>query len=112
MHRLILVSGPNVNKPEEEIKLPSHIKLSYGSILILLTTTPSRVTDPKKHKYKHAQMYYAMVLYLPWQDEKQFLGDANRSKEVCQAMWDEWGDAAKDPKEQLYDMIKQLWLRD
>ena len=27
-----------------------------------------------------------------------------------QAMWDEWGDAAKDLKEQLYDMIKRSWL--
>ena len=55
-------------------------------------------------------MYADMFLYLPWQYEEQFLGDANRSKEVSQAMWDEWGDAAKYLKKQLYCMIKQEWL--
>ena len=109
-NRYILVSGQNENVPEEERRLPSHIELSDGSILVLLTTGKPRVINPKKHKDKHAQMYADMFLYLPWQDEKQFLGEASRSKEVCQAMWDEWGDAAKDLKEQLYDMIKRSWL--
>ena len=55
-------------------------------------------------------MYADMFLYLPWQDEEQFFGDASRSEEVCQAMWDEWEDAAIDLKEQLYRMIKKSWL--
>ena len=47
-------------------------------------------------------MYVDMFIYLPCEDEEQSLGEANRSKEVCQAMWDEWGDAAKDLKKPLY----------
>ena len=84
--RLILVSGPNANKPEEERKLPSHINLSDGSILILLTTTPPRVIDPKKHMDKPAQMYADMFLYVPWQDEEVFFGEASRSVEAWQAL--------------------------
>ena len=108
--RLILVSGPNANKPEEERKLPSHINLSDGSFLILLTTTPPRVIDPKKHTDEHAQMYADMFLYVPWQDEEVFFGEASRSVEACQALRDLWGDAAKDLKRQLYRMIKESWL--
>ena len=79
-------------------------------ILILLRNVPQRVIDTKKHKDPHALMYSDMFLYLPWQDEEQFLGEASRSMEVCQAMWDKWGTAAKDLKKQLYDMIKRSWL--
>ena len=109
-NRHILVSGPNANVHPEDRLLPSHIQLSDGKILLLLKNVPSRVIHPKKHKDCHAQMYADMFLYLPWQNEEQFLGEASKSKEVCQAMWDEWGDAAKDLKEQLYDMIKRSWL--
>ena len=35
---LILVSGPDANEPEEKRQVSSQIKLSDGSILILLTT--------------------------------------------------------------------------
>ena len=108
--RLILVSGPNANKPEEERKLPSLINLSDGSILILLTTAPPRVINPKKHMDKHEQMYADMFLYVPWQDEEVFFGEASRSVEACQALCDLWGDAAKDLKRQLYRMIKESWL--
>ena len=109
--RLILVYGPNANVPVEERQLPSHIKLSDGSILILLKTTPPRVIDPKKHKEdSHAQMYADMFLYVPWHDEEAFFGEASRSKEACQALWDVWGDAAKDLKKQLYRRIKESWL--
>ena len=95
--RHILVSGPNTNVPPDERCLPYHIQLSDGKILILLRNVPPRVIDTKKHKEdSHAQMYADMFLYLPWKDEEQFLGDASRSEEVCQAMWDEWGDAALD----------------
>ena len=88
------------------------IKLSDGSIMILLMTVPPRVIDHKKNKDKHAQIYADMFLYLPWQDEEQFHGEASRSEEACQALLDEWGDAAKDLKEQLYQMIKQSWLKE
>ena len=106
--RLILVSGPNAKEPEENRHLPSHIQLSDGSILILLTTP--RVIDPKKHKDKHAQMYADLFLYVPWQDEETFLGEASRSEEACQKKWDEWGEAAIDLKKQLYKKIKESWL--
>ena len=65
---------------------------------------------PKKHKDKHAQMYADMFLYVPWQDEEVFFGEASRSEEACQALWDLWGDAAKDQKRQLDRMIKESWL--
>ena len=80
--------------------------------MILLMTVPPRVIDHKKNKDKHAQIYADMFLYLPWQDEEQFHGEASRSEEACQALLDEWGDAAKDLKEQLYQMIKQSWLKE
>ena len=77
-------------------------QLSDGSILVLLTRVPPRILDPQKYKDKHAQLYVDMFIYLPCRDEEQSLGDANRSKEVCQPMWDEWGDAEKDLKKPLY----------
>ena len=43
-------------------------------------------------------------------DEETFLGEASRSEEACQKMWDEWGEAAKDLKKQLYRKIKESWL--
>ncbi len=55
-------------------------------------------------------MYADLFLYVPWQDEETFLGEASRSEEACQKMWDEWGEAAKDLKKQLYRMIKESWL--
>jgi hypothetical protein len=80
--RHILVSGPNTNVPPEERCLPSHIQLSDGKILILLKNVPPRVIDTKKHKDLHAQLYADMFLYLPWQDEEQFLGEASRYEEL------------------------------
>ena len=73
-------------------------------------TKPPRVIDPKKHKDKLAQMYANMFLYIPWQDEEDFFGEASRSEEACQKLWEEWGDAAKYLKKQLYRRIKESWL--
>ena len=108
--RHILVSGQNANIPPEERCLPSHIQLSDGKILLLLRNVPPRVVYTNRHKDTHAQMYSDMFLYLPWQDEEQFLGEASRSFDHCQAMWDEYGAAALDLKQQLNEMIKQSWL--
>ena len=46
----------------------------------------------------NAQMYADMFLYIPWQDEEVFFGEAGRSEEAGQKLWDKWGDAAKDLK--------------
>ena len=40
-------------------------------------------------------------------NEKPFFGDAKSSIEVCQAMRDEYGEAAIDMKNQLRNVIKQ-----
>ena len=76
----------------------------------LLTSTPPRVIDSKKHKDKHVQMYTELFLYVLWQDEETFLGEASRSEEAGQKKWDEWGESAKDLKKQLYRKIKESWL--
>ena len=58
----------------------------------------------------HKQMYADMFLYIPWDNEERFLGHAKSSIEVCQAMWDEYGEAAIDLKNQLRSIIKQSWM--
>lgn len=106
--RYILVSGSNSNFVLEDRRLPSHIKLADGRILILMRRP--RVLDTQKHKDIHKQMYADLFLYIPWENEEQFLGEAKHSLEVCQALWDEHGQAAIDMKNQLRNTIKQAWL--
>jgi hypothetical protein len=106
--RYILVSGSNRNVPLNDRRLPSHIKLSDGRILLLMRRP--RVLETQDHKDIHKQMYADMFLYIPWVNEDRFLGDAKRSIEVCQAMWDEYGEAAIDLKNQLRSIIKQSWM--
>ena len=85
--RYILVSGSNRNVPLNDRRLPSHIKLSDGRILLLMRRP--RVLETQNHKDIHKQMYADMFLYIPWDNEERFLGDAKSAIEVCQAMWDE-----------------------
>ena len=107
-NRYILVSGSNSNVVLEDRRLPSHIKLSDGRILLLMRRP--RVLDTQKHKDIHKRMYADLFMYIPWEDEEQFLGEAKHSIEVCQAKWDEYGQAATDMKNQLRNIIKQAWL--
>ena len=107
-NRYILVTGSNSNVVLEDRRLPSHIKLSDGRILLLMRRP--RVLDTQKHKDIHKRMYADLFLYIPWENEEQFLGEAKSSIEVCQAKWDEYGQAAIDMKNQLRNIIKQSWL--
>ena len=107
-NRYILVSGNNSNIGLEDRRLPSHIKLSDGRILLLMRRP--RVLDTQKHKDVHRQMYADLFMYIPWENEEQFLGEARHSMEVCQAKWDEYGQAAIDMKNQLRNINKQAWL--
>ena len=106
--RYILVSGSNRNVPLNDRRLPSHIKLSDGRILLLMRRP--RVLETQNHKDIHKQMYADMFLYIPWDNEERFLGDAKSSIEVCQAMWDEYGEVAIDMKNQMRNMIQKSWL--
>ena len=106
-NRYILVSA-NSNVVLEDRRLPSHIKLSDGRILLLMRRP--RVLDTQKHKDIHKRMYADLFLYIPWENEEQFLREAKHSMEVCQAKWDEYGEAAIDMKNQLRNIIKQAWL--
>ena len=108
-NRFILVSHLNMHIDEEDRRLPSHFQLSDGSIMMLVGK--SRVVDYKKHAPgSHAQRYADMFLYLPWENEEQFLGEARISEEACQKMWEEYGEAALNVKNQLKSMIKRSWL--
>ena len=108
INRYILVTGSNSKVVLEDRRLPSHIKLSDGRILLLMRRP--RVLDTQKHKDIHKRMYADLFMYIPWEDEEQFLGEAKHSIEVCQAKWDEYGQAATDMKNQLRNIIKQAWL--
>ena len=105
--RYILVSGSNRNVPLNDRRLPSHIKLSDGRILLLMRRP--RVLDTQNHKDIHKQRYADMFLYIPWENEERFLGGSKCSI-ICQAMWEEYGEAATDMKNQLREVIKQSWL--
>ena len=109
-NRCILVSGPNAGIPEEQRLLPRHIEFSDGSVMVLVNDGNQRVIDSKTHKDEHSKMYAAMFLYLPWQNEEEFLGEASRSEEACQALWDEYKEMALDLKEQLRLAIRNSRL--
>ena len=108
--RYILVSGHNANIPEERRRLPSHIEFFDGTVIVLLKDGNQRVIDSKKHTSDHAKQYADMFLYLPWDDEEDFLGESSRSMEACQAMWDVHKDMALDLKEQLRCMTRKARL--
>ena len=108
--QFILVSGPNANVPLQDRRLPSHIVLSDGQMLVLLKDNQPRILDTQQHNDEHEQMYADMFLYIPWSDEEQFLGEAQRSLPACCVMWEEWGHAAMDLKNQLRELVKASWL--
>ena len=69
------------------------------------------IIDHKKHAAgTHEQMYADMFLYLPWQNEEEFLGEARRSEEACKAMWGVYGGAATELKEKLRRRIREARL--
>ena len=104
------MSGPNAEIPEDQRLLPRHIEFSDGSVMVLVNDGKQRVIDSKKHKDKHSQMYADMFLYLPWQNEEEFLGESSRSEEACQALWDDFKEMALDLKEQLRLTIRNARL--
>ena len=108
--RYILVSGENSEIPFEQRRLPKHILLSDGSVLLLLRSSSTRIIDTQEHRDVHRQMYADMFLYLPWDNEEDFLGEARRSFDVCQAKWNLLGHAALDLKQQLKELVKTSLL--
>ena len=110
--RYILVSQLNEHVPDEDRRLPSHIMLGEGEMMVLLKKSSLRVLNTVKHKDKdmHARMYSDMLIYLPWDNEEEFLGEACRSEDVCQEMWEEYGEAALSVKTQLNNLVKEALL--
>ena len=108
--RYILVSGENSEIPFEQRRLPKHILLSDGSVLLLLRSSSTRIIDTQEHRDAHRRMYADMFLYLPWDNEEDFLGEASRSFEACRAKWDLLGPAAQDLKRQLKELVKSTLL--
>ena len=109
--RYIIVSHLNSHVEKQNRRLPSHFKLSDGTVFMLLTRVPPRVLDSKNHlKGSHAAMYADMFLYLPWSNEEDFFGNAWKSEEVCRDLWEIYGEAATEVKSQLIKMVKSAWL--
>ena len=79
------MSGTNAGRPKTSSR---HIKFSDGSVTVLVNDCNQGVFYSKKYKDEHSKMYANLFLYLPWQNEKEFLGESSRSEEVCQAIWD------------------------
>ena len=104
--RYILVSGENSGIPLEQRRLPKHIVLSNNSVLVLLRSSSTRIIDTQEHRDIHRQMYSDLFLYIPWDNEENFLGAASRSPEECAAKWGILGPAALDLKQQLKDLVK------
>ena len=109
-NRYILVSGDYSRIPPEERRLPKHIVLTDGTVLILVKSSNTRVIDTQVHTEVHLQMYADMFLYVPWNNEEEFLGEASRSVEACRAKWDLLGHAALDLKQQLKELVKSTLL--
>ena len=108
--RYILVSGEYSGIPQEERRLPEHITLTDGTVLILIRSSSTRIIDTQVHEDVHRQMYADMFLYVPWDNEEDFLGEASRSFEACRAKWDLLGHAALDLKQQLKELVKSTLL--
>ena len=108
--RYILVSGVHAEVLPENRRLPKHIVLTDGTVLLLLRSSSTRVLDTQEHKEQHRQMYGDMFLYVPWENEEEFLGNARRSIDDCQAKWNEWGAAAIDLKHQLQMLTRESFL--
>ena len=101
------MSGTNAGRPKTSSR---HIKFSDGSVTVLVNDCNQGVFYSKKYKDEHSKMYADMFLYLPWQDEEEFLGEAKISEVACEALWDEFGEMALDLKEQLRLMIRNSRL--
>ena len=79
-------------------------------MLLLLRSSSTRIIDTQDHKDNHRRMYADMFLYIPWDNEEDFLGDASRSFEACRAKYDLLGPAALDLKQQLKELVKSSLL--
>ena len=55
-------------------------------------------------------MYSDLFLYVPWENEEQFLGEARESEEACKALWDRYEESVRDLKNQLKSRIRSAWL--
>ena len=108
--RTILVAGDNADVPEDERLLPSHFLLGDRNVMVRLRSENLRVTSTKHHGSKHEQMYSDMFLYVPWENEEQFLGEARQSEEACQALWDRYEASVQDIKTQLTRRIRRALL--
>ena len=108
--RTILVAGDKSNVPEEERLLPSHFVLADGNVMVRLRSENLKVTSTKHHGSKHEQMYSNMFLYVPWEKEEQFPGEARESEEACQALWDRYEASVQDIKTQLTRRIRRALL--
>ena len=96
--RTILVAGDNNKISEDERLLPSHFVLADGNVMVRLRLENLRVTNTKHHGSKHEQMYSDMFLYVPWENEERFLGEARESEEACKALWDRYEESVRDLK--------------
>ena len=108
--RTILVTRDNNNIPEDERLLPSHFVLADGNVMVRLRLENLRVMSSNHHGSKHEQMYSDMFLYVPWENEEQFLGEARESEEACKTLWERYKESIRDLKNQLKSRIRSAWL--
>ena len=78
--------------------------------MILMKASARRVINHGHHKSNHEKMYADMLIFLPWDSEEDFLGDACRSKEACEAMWEEYEEAVYSVKRQLNRLVTEALL--
>ena len=109
-HGHILVSGIHSGIPPEERRLPRHIVFSDDTVYLLLKSSSRRILDTQEHSDAHRRMYANLFLYIPWDKEEEFLGRAKDSMQDCQTLWDEFGPAALDIKNQIQEKVKDSFL--
>ena len=95
--------------PTRKIPLPSHIFLADGSAMIR-RKKPVCIDMPVP-KTSHEEMYATLLMFQPWTNEVDDLGEAATSEEKCREMFETKREACTLTKEELRGMLCFSWLR-
>ena len=105
----IVAHGELSNIPIEERPLPSHILLDDGQLMVL-REKPVCIRKSSHSRDEHNKMYASLLMYLPWQNEVDYLGAAATSIETCQTMWEAHEEQCLSTAEELKRMLRNSAL--
>ena len=104
----IVTSADQGAIPVMKPPLPSHIFLADGGVMV--RRKKPICIDMPINRTRHEEMYAALLMFQPWNNESDDLGEAATSLQKCQELFVMMKDNCRMVEEELRSMVRLSWL--